>query len=182
MEQELPSTRIRTESPDDHEAIRQLVTAAFGSAVEADLVDRIRASTEYVAEWALVAEDDGGIAGHVMVSHAILRNADGEREISMLSPLAVLPDRQHSGIGSALVRAVLSAADDRGEPLVVLEGSPVFYGRLGFEHSELYGISIDLPTWAPPDAAQVVRLRAYDPDDPTLRGEVIYPIAFDGLE
>lgn len=182
MEQESPSTRIRPESLDDHAAIRQLVTAAFGSAVEADLVDRIRASTEYVAEWALVAEDDGGIVGHVMVSHAILRNADDEREISMLSPLAVLPDRQRSGIGSALVHAVLDAANERGEPLVVLEGNPIFYGRLGFEHSEVYGISIDLPTWATPEAAQVIRLSTYDPDDPTLRGHVIYPIAFDGLE
>lgn len=174
--------KIRAESPDDHAEIRRVVAAAFGSDVEADLVDRIRASPEYIAECALVAEDDGDIVGHVMVSHAVLRNGDGDRAISMLSPLAVLPDRQGRGIGSALVRAVLTAADDRGEPLVVLEGSPAFYGRVGFEHAQLHGIEIDLPAWAPPEAAQVARLRAHDAEDPSLRGKVVYPAAFDGLD
>jgi putative acetyltransferase len=76
------------------------------------------------------------------------------------------------------VRAVAAAADDRGEPLVVLEGSPVFYGRLGFEHALPYGIEITLPSWAPPEAAQVLRLRSYDP---ALRGRVVYPPAFDAV-
>jgi len=79
------------------------------------------------------------------------------------------------------MRAALSAADDRGEALVVLEGDPAFYRRFGFEHSKSHGITIDLPSWAPPEAAQVVRLRSYNPHDPTLRGAVVYSIAFDGL-
>jgi putative acetyltransferase len=158
-----------------------LVAAAFGSQAEADLVDRIRASPEYVAEMALVAEIDGEIVGHVMVSGAVVRNERGSRAISMLSPLAVLPDRQRAGIGSDLVRSVLAIADERGEPLVVLEGSPAYYGRLGFEPAAAHGLAIHLPDWAPPAAAQVKLLGSYDPDDPTLRGEVVYPPAFDGL-
>ena len=43
------------------------------------------------------------------------------------------------------------------QPLVVLEGNPLYYGRFGFEHSRRYGIEIDLPSWAPPEAAQVLR-------------------------
>jgi putative acetyltransferase len=173
---------IRPESPADHPAIRRLVAAAFGSDVEADLVERIRSSPEYVAEMALVAEADGEIVGHVMVSNAVLRGDAGDRRISMLAPLAVLPDRQKSGIGGALVTAVVAIADERDEPLVVLEGSPAYYGRFGFEHSVRHGIEITLPDWAPPEAAQVRLLRSYDPNDPTLRGRVIYPAAFDGVE
>ena len=45
-----------------------------------------------------------------------------------------------------------------------------------------YGIEIHLPSWAPPEAAQVKLLTSFDPDDPTLRGTVVYPVAFDGLE
>lgn len=120
--------------------------------------------------------------GHVMVSAATLRNGDGERKVSMLSPLAVRPDHQQRGIGSELARAALTAADDRGEPLVVLEGSPTFYGRVGFEPAERYAIEIALPSWAPPEAAQVARLSAFDANDPTMRGKVIYPAASDGLE
>ena len=157
------------------------MAAAFGSQAEADLVDRIRASPEYVPEMALVAESDGEIVGHVMVSGAVVRNEQGSRPISMLSPLAVLPSRQRDGIGSDLVRAVLAIAEERGEPMVVLEGSPAYYRRFGFEPATDHGLVIHLPDWAPPEAAQVKLLGSYDPDDPTLRGEVVYPAAFDGL-
>jgi putative acetyltransferase len=40
---------------------------------------------------------------------------------------------------------------------------------------------IHLPDWAPPEAAQVLRLGAHDPDDPALRGTVVYPPPFDPL-
>ncbi len=173
---------IRPEAPEDEPAIRQVVAAAFGSDVEADLVDRIRSSPEYIAELSLVAVEAGTVVGHVMISGATIRNDIGERSICMLSPLAVLPPRQRSGIGGALVRSALAAADRRGEPLVVLEGSPIYYRRFGFEHSERHGIRIHLPEWAPPEAAQVVCLGSYDAGDLTLRGSVIYPAAFDGLE
>jgi putative acetyltransferase len=159
-----------------------VVAAAFGSDTEARLVDRIRASPEYVPVKALVAEIDGEIVGHVMISHAVIRNDAGDRRISMLSPLAVLPRRQRAGIGSALVDAAVEIAEGLGEPVVILEGSPAFYGRLGFEYAVPYGIEIDLPDWAPREAAQVKLLRSFDPDDPTLRGRVLYPEAFDGLE
>ena len=62
---------------------------------------------------------------------------------------------------------------------MVLEGSPAYYGRLGFEHSVKYGIRINLPDWAPPEAAQMMRLTNYDP---TIRGTVVYPPAFDEAE
>ena len=183
MSRESVSVSIRGEKPDDHQRIRQVVTAAFGSDAEAELVDRIRASPEYVSDMALVAESDRSIVGHVMVSNAIVRNADGgERRISMLAPLAVHPDLQRSGIGSALVKAVLEIADARSEPVVIVEGSPTYYGRFGFEHSVLHGIEIHLPDWAPAEAAQVKRLSVFDPNDTTLQGTVIYPPAFDGLE
>lgn len=176
-----PLLEIRTESVTDHGAIRDVVVAAFRSDAEGDLVESIRASPEYVPELALVAAVDGLVVGHVMVSRARLRNDRGERQMVMLSPLAVAPDHQRHGIGGALVGAVLERTDERGEPIVVLEGDPRYYGRFGFEHSELFGITVDLPDWAPPEAAQMMRLSAYDAHDPTLRGVVIYPDALAAL-
>ena len=113
-----------------------------------------------------------------MISYVGLLDGDTEHRIASLSPLAVAPDAQRRAIGSALVREVTARADARGEPLVVLEGSPVFYGRLGFEHCVPHGIEITLPSWAPPEAAQMMRLRTYDP---SLRGRVVYPPAFDAV-
>jgi putative acetyltransferase len=181
---------IRPERPSDHEAIRDVVAAAFGSPAEARLVELIRASPEYVPEMALVAvsgaeaagaRDGASVVGHVMISAAVLRSGPGsagadDRRIVMLSPLAVRPDRHGQGIGGALVRAAVSIADERGEPFVVLEGAPAYYGRFGFVPASSHGIRLPLPDWAPTEAAQILVLRA---DDPTLRGEVVYPAAFD---
>ena len=173
---------IRPETEPDHAAIRGVVVGAFGSDVEGDLVERIRSSPEYIPELSLVAEADDRIVGHVMISGAVVRGRAGDRPIVMLSPLAVAPDHQRRGVGGALVRTVCGLADECGEPLVVLEGSPAFYGRFGFVHSERHGLSIDLPGWAPPEAAQVRVLSSYDPTDTRLRGRVVYPAAFDGLD
>jgi len=172
---------IRPETAADTGAIRRVVARAFGSEVEADLVDRIRASPGYVAEMALVATVGGVVVGHVMISGAVLHHDAGDQPIVMLSPLAVDPDHQRRGVGSALVRAAVAVADERSEPLVVLEGSPAWYGRLGFEPATRHGLVIHLPDWAPSEAAQVLRLAAYDPGDLTLRGTVVYPPAFDAL-
>ena len=169
---------IRPEQPADHDVIGRLVAAAFGSEAEARLVERIRASPEYHPEYALVAADGGTIVGHVMVSDVILRDGPVERTILSLSPLAVLPARHGQGIGSALVRDVARRVDADGHPLIVLEGSPAYYGRLGFEDARTHGIVIHLPDWAPAEAGQVLRLTN---DAASIRGEVAYPPAFDGL-
>ena len=173
---------IRPETSRDYPAIRRVVAAAFGRDVEADLVERIRGSAGYVPELALVAETESSIVGHVIVSTALLRHQSGERPIAMLSPLAVDPAVQRSGIGRALVAAVVALAAQNGETLVVLEGSPDYYGRLGFEPASKYGMRLPLPEWAPPEAAQLLPLHGFDPTDPTLNGHVVYPHPFDDLE
>ena len=58
------------------------------------------------------------------------------------------------------------------------KGVPAYYGRFGFEPAPAHGIHIKLPSWAPPEAAQVLRLKNYDP---SIRGQVVYPPAFDGV-
>jgi len=170
---------IRPEEPRDRDAIAEVVTAAFGSrleSTEARLVAAIRASENYRPGLALVAELDGEIVGHVMVSFVGLDDGDTVHRVPSLSPLAVAPRCQRAGIGSALVREVVRRADAAGDPFVVLEGDPRYYSRLGFEHSVPHGIDITLPSWAPPEAAQVLLLTHHDP---ALRGRVVYPPAFD---
>lgn len=170
---------IRAERPGDHEAISNVVGAAFNSAVHPRLVDDLRASADFVPRWSLVAELGGNVVGHVMVTFAGLQDGATTRRIANLSPLAVAPELQRRGIGSALVRAVTAVVDVDGEPLIVLEGSPAYYGRLGFEHSVPRGIHVNLPDWAPAEAAQMMRLTNYDP---AIRGTVVYPPAFDAAE
>jgi len=78
--------------------------------------------------------------------------------------------------GSSYTTSVDSthAAERLGEPLVVLEGSPRYYGRLGFRYAPALGITMDLPERAFREAAQVFLLPAHDPG---VRGHVEYPPA-----
>jgi putative acetyltransferase len=172
----MPAFTIRPEGPDDAAEIRTAVVAAFGTEAEGDLVDNIRASQHYIPELSLVAVQDGHVVGHVMISRVHLVDGDHRIAVHSLAPLAVAPEAQGAGIGKALVRDVIARADAMGLPLVLLEGSPRYYGNLGFEHSVNYGIHFDLPDWAPPEAAQLYRLANFDP---SITGRVEYPPAFD---
>ncbi len=116
---------IRDEAPDDITAIRSLVAAAFAQAAEADLVDALRQSGDAVIS--LLAEDDGGIVGHVLFS----KLQAPERAIA-LAPVSVTPDRQNKGIGSELIRAGLARASCAGWQAVFLLGAPAYYERFDF--------------------------------------------------
>jgi putative acetyltransferase len=180
---------IEPESVADVPAVRDVALAAFPDEPGvADLVEAIRFSPQYEPDLSLVARVDGRVAGFVMISHAELvedgagptgeTDAARRHDVLTLSPLAVAPDRQRRGIGAALVRVALAAADLAGAGLVTLEGSPRYYGRLGFRSAAEAGIVMHLPDWAPPEAAQVYLLRGYDP---SARGRLVYPPAFDAV-
>ena len=101
---------IRVERPDDYDAIATVVESAFGSPAEARLVEAIRSSEFAIAELSLVAERDGRVVGHTMISLAEVDDGADRHPIAMLSPLAVHPDEQRQGIGSRLVRTVTTRA------------------------------------------------------------------------
>jgi putative acetyltransferase len=117
---------IREEQPADYKAIRAVVAAAFGQTVEADLVDGLRADGDGVIS--LVAVDEDRIIGHVMFSRMI-----APFPALGLAPVAVLPGRECSGIGSALIRTGLDAAKHHGWQAVFVLGEPGYYRRFGFE-------------------------------------------------
>ena len=57
-----------------------------------------------------------------------------------VGPLAVLPQFQKKGLGSALMERVLSEARKLGWESVVLTGSPEYYARFGFVPAAKHGI------------------------------------------
>lgn len=165
---------IREEAEGDYSRIAEVVEAAFGRAVEARLVEAIRASDAYVPELSLVAMADGELIGHVMFSYATLRG-DEDRRVLCMAPVSVAPAWQSKGAGGALVREGLARCEARGEPLVHVLGHPGYYPRFGFEQSRPHGIE-------PADertrdgATMIIKLSAYDA---RYRGRMVYPPAFD---
>ena len=167
---------VRPEGPEDYEAIREVVQLAFGRVDEADIVERVRRSDYYVPELALVAEDDGRIVGHVMLSYVELR---GEESLAVLSlaPLSVRPDCQLEGVGASLVEAGLAGAEARHEPIVVVVGPPRYYTRFGFEPARPYGIEPP-PPGVPDEVFMVKLLAGYDGRQ---RGQIVYPPVLNGM-
>jgi putative acetyltransferase len=125
----LACVQIRAETDADHAAIHAVNAAAFPTAAEADLVDALRQQARPLIS--LVAEQDGVIVGHILFSPVTL-DSQPDLRIMGLAPMAVAPEHQRSGIGSALVRAGLEQCRQLGYQAVVVLGHPEYYPRFGF--------------------------------------------------
>jgi putative acetyltransferase len=145
---------VRDEAPADVDAVRDVVTRAFEQPAEATLVDALRAGGK--ATIALVAERDHRVVGHVLFSPVTLVEVPQPSFASGLAPLAVMPEAQGQGIGSALVRAGLARCRAVGHAFVVVLGSPVYYGRFGFVPADRYGLHCEYDV--PPGVFQVIQL------------------------
>jgi predicted N-acetyltransferase YhbS len=127
------SLEIREERPDDREASLAVERAAFDTDVEATVVVAVR---DEAGSFAVVAEEDERVVGHAQVSRAWI----GREAVLALGPVAVVPERQGRGTGSALIRAGLEAARERGEAAVIVLGDPSYYPRFGFEPGSVLGL------------------------------------------
>jgi putative acetyltransferase len=118
---------IRHARAADRPAIATINDLAFGRPDEAALVARLREDGEAMCE--IVSETDGIIDGHILFSRLW---ADRPELFAALAPMAVRPDRQRSGVGSALVRAGLQILPEFGVRGVLVLGHPAYYPRFGF--------------------------------------------------
>jgi putative acetyltransferase len=133
---------IRPAQPADAAAVRAVHVAAFPTPVEADLVERLTANGN--AAVSLVAEDASRVVGHVLFSPVTVDWVGGSG--LGLAPVAVLPDCQGRGIGSALIRAGLDACRQLGVGFVVVLGGPAYYSRFGFAPGSRAGLANEYTT------------------------------------
>lgn len=174
---EAPSWSIRPELPVDLDQIHDLHREAFHGAGEAEVVDAIRASADFVPELSLVAvAADGSVLGHVLISRVRFEPAGDEssgRDALALAPLGVLPPHAGRGIGSALTRQALAMADQRDEAVIAVLGPPSFYERFGFAPAAHAGIHAAYDEAGPAYQVRPVGGRPIEP------GRVIYPPIFE---
>ena len=147
---------IRHETPDDYHAVRDVNLAAFETPAEADLIDRIRHTPQYIPALSLVAIVDGVITGHALFSEIAIERQTGNLRALALGPIAVLPAYQRQGIGTRLIETGHQQAAERGYPFVVLLGHPEYYPRFGYVPAGPYGLSV--PWDVPPEAFMVCEL------------------------
>ncbi len=160
---------VRRETADDVATVDALTASAFGRDLERRILAELRATDAWLPSLSLVARVHDGIAGHVAGTRAHVAG----RPVLALGPLSVDPAHQRRGVGSALVHALLGAADALGEPVVVLLGDPGYYARFGFVLASTLHITPPRPEWAP--HLQARALTAYTVD---LQGEFAFAAPF----
>jgi putative acetyltransferase len=158
---------IREERASDLASIRAVNIRAFGRDQEANIVDALRTNGAVVLS--LVATRERDVVGHILYSPVTI----GDAAAAALGPMAVVPDRQRQGIGSALVRAGQQRLQELGCPLVVVVGHPTFYPRFGFRPASRYDIACE---WKVPD--NVFMAVTLSDAAPTLTGLAKYRSEF----
>jgi putative acetyltransferase len=164
-------TIVRAETDADAAAIRQVNERAFDRPNEADLVEALRQSPAYIPQLALVAESDGKVVGHILLTEMDVKNEKDYSIALALGPVAVLPEYQRHGFGSHLIKAAIEIARDLSYPAIILIGHPEYYPRFGFAPARALGLRT---TYKVPDQVfMVLHLGAE-----CVKGDVIYHEAF----
>ncbi len=150
--------------PRHEEGILAVVDAAFSDTTR----DASEELTIVRATWAakddgqlleLVAMDDDRVVAHALAAPG---RVDGtSSSVAGVAPVCVAPTHQRQGVGSALMQALLLAAENRGWPLLVLLGDPAYYARFGFQPAEPLGFTYP-PAGIGSPHFQARRLHDYD--------------------
>ena len=155
---------VRLQHSDDYAAARYIYTEAFrrpespdSVPLEVPLFEALWEAGDVLPEFSFTAETERRAVGHVTASKATVA-AD---PVVAVGPIGVLPEHQGRGIGSALMDALITAADVAQVPLVVLLGSPQYYSRFGFRPAGELGVTSPEAAWG--DAFQARPLTAYTP-------------------
>ena len=159
---------VRDESPGDWKAIYQVVSSAFGRLSEAELVGALREADDSIVS--LVADDDGQIIGYVLLS-----KMDAPFSALALAPVSVIPPRQRSGIGSALIKRAVSKARDEGWAAIFVLGNPNYYKRFGFDQEAAAGFTS-------PYAGRHFMVLKLSPSLPATTGALRHAPAFAALD
>lgn len=143
---------IRIETSQDFNQIYDLVKIAFqtakvSNAREQDYVNELRSSGNYIPELALIAEENGKLIGHIMLTKTFIVNGNDRQDVLLLGPIAVPLEYRSKGIGSALINESFRLARQMGYKAVVLVGDPGYYHRFGFKSAITFGIKskMDIP-------------------------------------
>jgi putative acetyltransferase len=156
---------LRATGAGDHAAVDAVLRCAFAGPEEAELVARLRRGGQFEAEY--VCQRDGRVVAYAGVSRMIA--PDGWLA---LAPVAVLPEAQGQGIGSALVRALVETFCNRQGRVMVVLGRVAFYERAGFSNAHAAGLET-------PYGVAHMMLAGPGPEVPRQR--LVYPSAFEGL-
>lgn len=164
---------IREAAKTDLKAIIEVESQAFGEEegpVIVELVKRLLDDPTAKPFLSLVARDEEGITGHVLFTHACIAGHE-DVGVSLLAPLAVVPEMQGKGIGGRLIEEGMGLLLAAGVRLVFVLGHPGYYPRYGFKPAGRLGFAAPYPV--PEEAAGAWMVRALGEDiTGTVAGQI----------
>jgi len=105
-------------------------TAKVSNGKEQDFVNQLRSSGCYIPELALVAEENGKLIGHIMLTKTYIVNGNSKFETLLLAPISVALEYRDRGVGSALIKEGFRLAKEMGYTSVLLVGDPAYYHKV----------------------------------------------------
>ena len=144
-----PAIVIRRETPADYGVVETLTREAFWNlhgpgCDEHYLAHVLREADAFVPDLDFVAELYGRIVGNIMyVKSHIAPVTGGALPVITFGPVSVLPEFQRQGIGGTLIKHTLLLAKQMGYAAVFIYGDPAYYGRLGFQPAQRFGIGTE---------------------------------------
>ncbi len=138
---------IRKGTPSDYKEVENVTREAFWNLYvpgcdEHLVIHNIWIHKDFIPDLYYIAVIENKIVGCIVFTASHLEDANGNRlETVTFGPVCVLPTYQHIGIGAALIRTGIAAANGMGYPAVIILGDPHNYCRHGFKNSRDYSIS-----------------------------------------
>lgn len=165
---------IRPELNSDYRRITELYDITFGQPAEGKLVEALRCTHLFIKGLSLVAILEGKPVGHILFYPILIRGEGKVFRSLALAPMAVLPEYQNIGIGSALVITGLDEARAGKFNSAIVLGHRDYYPRFGFRRASVYGIFP--PFEVPEDVFFAMELQPGGLEG--VRGTVEYPPEF----
>ena len=128
---------ILVEQPEHIPGVHRVEELAFGRPDEANAVDQVRAAGAMTTS--LIAVLNQEIIGHICFSPMRMLPA-GPKAVG-LAPLAVLPEWQKQGVGTALMRAGIEVCRQAGYDVLFVLGHPAYYPRVGFQPAHRFNVA-----------------------------------------
>lgn len=156
---------IRAATDADLANILAIHRVAFPDEPVADLTAALLSDPSAQPITSLLAWVDDTPVGHILFTAAHLQ-PETPYHISILAPLAVVPEWQRRGIGSSLITEGLALLGISDVSIVFVLGHPSYYPRFGFVPAGELGFAAPHPLSAKHQAAWMMR---------QLKGELPQP-------
>lgn len=137
---------IRKEEKKDYHEVENLVRESFWNVYrpgcyEHYLLHQLRNDKDFIEDLDLVMVMDDKIIGQIIFMKSLIKSDNGDDlPVMTIGPVCIGIEYQRQGYGKLLLEYALNEAKRVGCGAICLEGNIEFYGKVGFNQANQYGL------------------------------------------